>query len=298
MSVSVPTPAIPTGDDLTPTPFADIDARRQLLSADCSKCVALCCVALSFTHSSDFAINKAAGEPCENLDENFGCGIHARLMRSGFRGCTVFDCFGAGQQVTQETFAGANWRDTPSIRPAMFEVFPIVRQLNELRFYLSEALALPLDRVLRAETESRYQHLTDLSASDAATLRALDLSVERSPVAELLGRISAAIRANGVQRSRSLPARVRAGADLMGAILRGKDLSYASLRGAYLIGADLSGCDLSFTDLIGADLRDADLSGADLSTALFVTQPQLNSARGSAATLLPAGLSRPAQWSD
>jgi len=70
----------------------------------------------------------------------------------------------------------------------------------------------------------------------------------------------------------------------------------ADLRGALLIAADLRGADLDRTDLLGADLRDADLSGADLSTALFLTQPQLNSARGDASTRLPTGLRRPPAW--
>ena len=47
------------------------------------------------------------------------------------------------------------------------------------------------------------------------------------------------------------------GADLRGANLVGADLSGADLSGAYLRGADLSGADLS-----GANLRGADLSGA------------------------------------
>ncbi len=63
-----------------------------------------------------------------------------------------------------------------------------------------------------------------------------------------------------------------------------------------LIAADLRDAVLDRTDLLGADLRDADLSGADLSTALFLTQPQLNSARGSAGTLLPSHLRRPLVW--
>ncbi|MFD9802156.1 pentapeptide repeat-containing protein [Streptomyces sp. NPDC059071] len=58
----------------------------------------------------------------------------------------------------------------------------------------------------------------------------------------------------------------------------------------------MSGADLSLADLIGADLRDADLSGADLTGALFLTQPQLNSARGDAATRLPEGFERPGHW--
>ncbi|MFJ6350796.1 pentapeptide repeat-containing protein [Streptomyces sp. NPDC092046] len=59
----------------------------------------------------------------------------------------------------------------------------------------------------------------------------------------------------------------------------------------------MSGADLSLADLIGADLRDADLSGADLTGALFLTQPQLNAARGDAATRLSDGFARPAHWS-
>jgi hypothetical protein len=36
--------------------------------------------------------------------------------------------------------------------------------------------------------------------------------------------------------------------------------------------------------------------GTDLSDALFLTQPQLEAARGDTATSIPAGLRRPAVW--
>jgi uncharacterized protein YjbI with pentapeptide repeats len=49
-------------------------------------------------------------------------------------------------------------------------------------------------------------------------------------------------------------------------------------------------------DLLGADLRDARLEGADLSAALYLTQPQLNAARGSRSTRLPADLVQPPHW--
>jgi len=49
-------------------------------------------------------------------------------------------------------------------------------------------------------------------------------------------------------------------------------------------------------DLIGADLRGARLDAADLSSSLFVTQVQLDSARGDALTRLPRLLDRPAHW--
>lgn len=62
------------------------------------------------------------------------------------------------------------------------------------------------------------------------------------------------------------------------------------------MAADLSGADLRLADLVGADLRDANLAGADLTEVLFLTQAQLNAARGDASTRLPAALKRPAHW--
>jgi hypothetical protein len=46
-------------------------------------------------------------------------------------------------------------------------------------------------------------------------------------------------------------------------------------------------------DLTGADLRGADLTGARLDTAIFLTQVQIDLAKGDAATTLPASLARP-----
>ncbi|MDD4239764.1 MAG: pentapeptide repeat-containing protein, partial [Desulfotomaculaceae bacterium] len=66
--------------------------------------------------------------------------------------------------------------------------------------------------------------------------------------------------------------------------------------GAYLIAADLRGVDLSGTDFIGADFRDADLRGADLTRSIFLTQAQLNAAKGDAGTRLPPALTRPTHW--
>lgn len=82
----------------------------------------------------------------------------------------------------------------------------------------------------------------------------------------------------------------------MGGTFRSRQLCGANLRGAYLIAADLRGSDLTGADLLGADLRDARLDGADLSQALFLTQPQVNAARGNSATALPAEISRPGHW--
>src|SRR5205823_14753122 len=119
-----------------------MDTRRTALRADCSRCVGLCCVAPAFAASADFAIDKRAGQPCPDLHADFRCGIHDRLRQGGFPGCAAYDCFGAGQHVTEVTFGGRDWRRTPGIAERMFAVFGVVRQLHELLWYLTEALTL------------------------------------------------------------------------------------------------------------------------------------------------------------
>lgn len=261
------------------------------LRADCERCFGLCCVAPAFSASADFAIDKAAGQPCPNLQSDFRCGIHDRLRQHGFPGCTAYDCFGAGQMVAQVTFGGQDWRRTPELAVQMFTVFSIMRQLHELLWYLSEALRLEPARPLQPELRRMLDETERLTQQRPDALERLDVAAHRRDVNALLRRASELVRA-GVRR-REID---RSGQDLIGKDLSGADLRGANLRGAYLIGADLSGADLTLADLTGADFRGADLSGADLSGSLFVTQSQLDAARGNLGTKLPPSLARPAHW--
>ena len=267
------------------------DVGPSVLRADCAHCFALCCIALPFAASADFAITKSAGEPCTHLQADFRCGIHDRLRERGFPGCTAYDCFGAGQKVSQGTFGGRDWRTAPQTAPQMFAVFPVVRQLHELLWYVTEALARPAANSLEAalrESLDETERLTRLPPDD---LLALDVAAHRQSVNTLLLAASELVRAE-VGRA----AAQHRGADLMGARLRGADLRGADFRGAYLIGADLRGADLWLADVIGADLRGADLSGADLTGSLFLTQFQLAAAKGDARTKVGPPLTRPAHW--
>ncbi|MFI8946248.1 pentapeptide repeat-containing protein [Streptomyces sp. NPDC053750] len=262
------------------------------LRGDCERCFGLCCVALPFARSADFAIDKDAGKPCPNLRGDHRCGIHAKLRPSGFTGCTVYDCFGAGQKVSQLTFGGQDWRIGPPERTRrMFDVFPVVRQLHELLWYLTQALTLPAARPVHGDLRRILTDTERLTRGTPEELAALDVAAHRQRVNVLLLRTSELVRAGTRGRKKN-----RRNADLMGARLRGADLSGADLRGAYLIAADLTGANLRGADLIGADLRDADLTDADLTGAFFLTQPQLTAARGSAGTVLPASLTRPVHW--
>jgi uncharacterized protein YjbI with pentapeptide repeats len=261
------------------------------LKADCESCFGLCCVAPAFSASADFAIDKDAGQPCPNLQADYRCGIHANLRGRGFGGCATFDCFGAGQQVSQVTFGGRSWREDRRTAQQMFGVFAVLRQLHELLWYLTEALTLPAAKPLHSQLRVALDETECLTGSSAETLLALDVAAHHQGVDPLLVRTSELTRA-GVRHRKD-----HNHADLIRAKLRGADLKGANLRGAYLIGADLRRADLTLADVIGADFRAADLRGADLSESLFLTQFQAGAATGDDDTRLPAALARRAHWS-
>ncbi len=204
----------------------------------------------------------------------------------------MYDCFGAGQKISQHTYQGEDWRRRPDTARQMFQAFPVMRQLHELLWYLTESLALPAAAPLHPQLRAAFETTERLTSAPAGDLVRLDVSAHRAQIATLLLRASELVRAAGHRRKK----RDHRGADLIGARLRHADLRGADLRGAFLIAADLRGADLRLADVIGADFRDTELSDADLTDALFLTQAQLNAARGNAATRLPGALARPSHW--
>ncbi|WP_258006616.1 pentapeptide repeat-containing protein [Arthrobacter sp. AFG20] len=269
---------------------------RDELHPDCGNCFALCCTAFGFSRSADFPLDKPAGTPCPNLAADFSCGIHDRLRPRGFRGCTVFDCFGAGQAVSQGLFDGFSWRDKPDSRSAMFAVFKIMRQLHEMLWYLAEAQERAFDPETGTAAQELRLAIRKVAGGPVPGLLALDVGTLHHRVRQILVEVSEEVRAAYFAVGDELDEMLLPGADLAGLNLRTLWLCGADLRGACLIAADLRGTDLAAVDLLGADLRDARLEDADLSRALYLTQPQLNSARGSLGTRLPGGLEVPGHW--
>ena len=189
------------------------------------------------------------------------------------------------------TFAGHDWRDSSTTATSMFAVFEVMRQLKESLWHLAEALELLPAGALRGQVEQAQALTVQLVNGSADELAQVDGAAHRRRVGALLTDVSEALRADVPRRGTD-----RIGADLIGAKLNGADLRGISLRGAYLLGADLRGADLRRTDLLGADLRGADLRQARMVTSLFLTQPQLEAARGDRGTTIPAWLTRPGHW--
>ncbi|BCN29951.1 pentapeptide repeat-containing protein [Anaeromicropila herbilytica] len=288
-----------------------IDTKEKMLidelKVDCTKCFGLCCIALYFSATDGFPKDKEAGVPCIHLEDGFTCAVHKNLREKGLKGCTGYDCFGAGQKVAEVTFCGRSWREDPKIAKPMFEAFLIMRQLHEMLWYLTEIDAIERSKEKREEIQVLIGETKEFTLLPLDALLKLDIENHRLKVNQLLkytsGQLQAEVMSRKISNKNSMKnskntgkSKYRNPFDYIGADLRKEDLRGANLMGACLIATNLSGSDLSYSNLIGADLRDANLSGANLEKSIFLTQAQINTAKGDSKTKLPKRIVRPSHW--
>ncbi len=264
----------------------DKDFKKKLI-IDCEKCCGLCCVALYCMKSDGFPANKIAGKPCQNLMPDFRCAIHSKLVQSKMKGCLAYDCFGAGQKVTQDCFPAMNWNTHPKKANQIFDVFLVVFGLHQMLWYLIEASTLNLGEIINSEIDALIGENERMTALVPDDILNLDVNAYRLRVNELLKEISNTI-ANPTKKEQN---RDFFGKDFKGADLDGKDFSMS-----LMIAANLEGCSLRGTNFLGADMRDVNIKNTDLSQSVFLTQMQINAAKGNSNTKLPDSLAYPKEW--
>lgn len=275
------------------------DMTIEHLKVDCQNCFGLCCVALHFFKPDGFPEDKNGGEPCVHLQEDFRCGKYGQLKELGYSGCMIFDCFGAGQQVSTITYDGTSWHEDKKRAKEMFQVFHQMRQLHELLWYLFTAKTHSATRPMHDLIMNCLNETLALTNELPEIICKIDMNEYRMKVNKVLLQISEAVRRKAVENRASGKRQIKLpdrGADLAGKDLRNVELKGANLRGALFIAANLQGSDLSGADVIGADMRDTSIKGADLSQSLFLTQAQINAALGDDTTTLPNYLVRPSRW--
>lgn len=135
----------------------------------------MCCIATSFDASEDFGLDKAAGVGCAYLTRDCRCAIHEQLHERGFRGCAVYDCFGAGPRVTR---AFARMQDCDRQRN---EAFLILRVVHEQLWLLTEAAKLLHDAGEGAQPARAIDR--EIAAAVAREVDALDAIARKDPLA-------------------------------------------------------------------------------------------------------------------
>jgi uncharacterized protein YjbI with pentapeptide repeats len=271
----------------------------ESLKINCNKCFGLCCIALYFSKSEGFPNNKVAGKPCVNLQSDFNCSVHNNLRQKGLKGCTSYDCFGAGQKVAQVTFNGDDWSKSTKLANEMFDSFLIIKQLHEMLWYLTDASTFVFDNHIKYEINLMIEETKSLTNLDANLLKNVDIEGHRIKVNSILRQVNTTVKEKVSSEKKGNPKNKKAlksGYDFVGANLTNTNLIGANFAGALLIASNMSNSNLKGANLIGADLRDADIRGANLEDVIFLTQAQVNTAIGDSNTKLPSSLARPPYW--
>ena len=203
----------------------------------------------------------------------------------------AYDCFGAGQKVTQTVYQGKSWRDKDVKPDEMYRVFLVVYQLHQMLWYLNEAALLLSAADIYEKIESAIQDLDRQTRQTPEALLKTDLEACREKTNWLLKEVW-----QRVQKTAKAPAEAKKSVDFIGrdfkkSVLDGQDFSMS-----LLIAANLEGCSLRGANFLGADIRDANFKNADLRESIFLTQPQVNSAKGNAHTKLPEFIICPEIW--
>lgn len=146
---------------------------------------------------------------------------------------------------------------------------------------------------MKNEIERLAKEGESISAKSPEALVAYDTTPFCSRAGELMKELSRRISnsmGTGLGKKTSM--------DYMGKDLHGKNLAGTDFSMSYLIAANLEKADLRGANFLGADMRDANIKDTDLSRSLFLTQMQINSAKGNRRTKLPVYISRPEEWTD
>lgn len=266
----------------------DYRALKSNLSINCKECSGLCCVALYFSKLDGFPENKKAGKPCINLNNsNYTCEVYAQLESKHLKGCLAYDCFGAGQKVTQESKSKGTWNTNNTIKQDIFKTFEINQLLNQILWYLLEAYTI-CDESEMNRIKQLIKENSILTKKEPHELLVSDIETYRNEVNVELKQLTYEL---AKKSNRKIESKFQFEMDYSN-----QDLSYMDFTMTYLIGSNLDGCKLQYTNFLGTDLRDVSVKNTDLSECIFLTQFQVNSMLGNSRTLLPNGLSTPTHW--
>ncbi|MEG1478892.1 MAG: pentapeptide repeat-containing protein [Clostridiales bacterium] len=273
------------------TKIIDLKKYNDLLTKlkiDCENCSGLCCVALYSMKTDGFPENKKAGKPCKNLMLDFRCAIHPQLVQAKMKGCLGYHCFGAGQMVTGLYYPDTNWRTKPQKADEIFTTFLTAFQLHQMLWYLIQALSAVEDENLIADIEALILKNEQLTKKLPNELLNIEVENYRLKVNEILKKV--------IAKTTNSPISDHENKDFLGKNFKGANLDGKDFSMALLIAANFEGCSLIGANFLGADMRDVNIKNTDLTKAMFLTQMQINTAKGNANTKLPPNICRPIFW--
>lgn len=177
----------------------------------------------------------------------------------------------------------------PQNKPIGKPCINLIYRMFQLRFFLYESKKLASSEILLPEIEQLLQE------NDAIC----KLSIEEMlhyPIDSYQDKVNYILKKSCVELKKFLGVKKVTETNFLNRNFRGKNLSGFDFNMKPLIASDFHNCKLKGATFIRTDTRDANFDGADLREAVFLSQGQINAAKGSRRTKLPKHLKYPVTW--
>lgn len=206
------------------------------------------------------------------------------------KGCIGYDCFGAGQYVTQCIYKGETWQTSQEQSEEIFDVFLVIFQLYQMRYFLEESKIIIPAKELWSDIQNLISENEALCKSTPQDILDIDIESYRNRVNIILKQVCSFIKKSFKNSDN------KGITDFLGRNFTKRNMSGLDLSMKLLIGSNFDSCIFDGTIFLGADTRDTNFNNSDLREAVFLTQGQINSAKGNRNTKLPKHLDSPVTW--
>jgi len=166
----------------------------------------------------------------------------------------------------------------------------IIFQLYQIRYFLEESTKIIPAKVLWNDIEKLIIENKALCNYNTKSILDIDIDSYKNKVNIIIKQVC-----NFVIKTSNNSDNVMI-SDFSGKNFIKRDMSGLDLSMKLIIASNFDSCIFDGTVFLGADTRDADFSNADLRDAVFLTQGQINAAKGNRNTKLPKHLYYPITW--
>lgn len=193
--------------------------------------------------------------------------------------------------ITSHLESLPNWRTISHEEASkIFNAYYVVLNVHQILWHLLQCLILRLSQKEKAQASVLIKEGSILIEKPLEMLSILDGQSFSDKSNTYFKHVF------GLYHSNTRNTRKKQVINYMGKNMQRKNLTRTDFSRSLLIATNLVQASLYGASFFGADMRDTNICDTDVSNCLFLTQFQINSAKGNCNTILPPYLLKPKIW--
>ncbi len=169
------------------------------LSADCQHCFGLCCVALPYAKSADFAFDKDGARLAATYNQTINVLYIKTSEKKGFEAVLLMNALAPARRYLKLLMRERIGKTTPK-QQARCLTFSYYAAMHEMLWYIHEALSIETAKPIHRELRACFDKIDKLTRLSKENLLTLQVNEYRAEVNEWLLKTSELVRAQACNR--------------------------------------------------------------------------------------------------